>query len=54
MQLDSNKHSVFLMNYHLALISKYRRKVFDEKVSERAKEFFSYIAPNYNIALMES
>ena len=53
MQLDSNKHSVFLMNYHLVLVSKYRRKVFDGKVSERAKEIFSYIAPNYNITLVE-
>ena len=53
MQLDSNKHSVFLMNYHLVLVSKYRRKVFDRKVSERAKEIFSYIAPNYNLTLVE-
>ena len=53
MQLDSNKHSVFLMNYHMVLVSKYRRKVFDAKVSERAKEIFSYIAPNYNLTLIE-
>ena len=53
MQLDSNKHSVFLMNYHLVLVSKYRRKVFDKRVSERAKEIFSYIAPNYNLTLVE-
>ena len=53
MQLDSNMHSVFLMNYHLVLVSKYRRKVFDAKVSERAKEIFSYIAPNYNLTLIE-
>jgi len=53
MQLDSNKHSVFLLNYHLVLVSKYRRNVFDTKVSERAKEIFSYIAPNYNLTLIE-
>lgn len=53
MQLDSNKHSVFLMNYRMVLVSKYRRKVFDAKVSERAKEIFSYIAPNYNLTLIE-
>lgn len=53
MQLDNNNHSVFLMNYHLVLVIKYRRKAFDDARSERAKEIFEYIAPNYNITLME-
>jgi putative transposase len=35
------------------LCVKYRRRVFDEAISDRAKEIFSYIAPNYNITLME-
>ena len=30
-KLESNHHSVFLMHYHLVLVVKYRRKVFDEK-----------------------
>lgn len=53
MQLDSNAHSVFLLHYHLVLVVKYRRKVFDDKISDRAKEIFEYIAPNYNITLQE-
>ena len=53
MQLDNNNHSVFLMYYHLVLVIKYRRKIFDDAISERAKEIFEYIAPNYNITLME-
>lgn len=53
MQLDNNNHSVFLMYYHLVLVIKYRRKAFDDARSERAKEIFEYIAPNYNITLME-
>lgn len=53
MQLDNNNHSVFLMNYHLVLVIKYRRKIVDDGLSERAKEIFEYIAPNYNITLME-
>ncbi|MBS4539633.1 IS200/IS605 family transposase [Clostridium sp. D2Q-11] len=53
MQLDNNNHSVFLMYYHLVLVIKYRRKAFDDVISERAKEIFEYIAPNYNIMLME-
>ena len=50
---DHNAHSVFLLYYHLILVVKYRRKVFDEDVSERAQEIFSYIAPNYGITLEE-
>lgn len=53
MELDSNAHSVFLLYYHLVLVVKYRRKVFDDKISERAKEIFAYISPNYNITLQE-
>lgn len=53
MKLDSNAHSVFLLNYHLVLVVKYRRKVFDDDISTRAKEIFEHIAPNYNISLQE-
>ena len=53
MLLDSNNHSVFLMHYHLVLVIKYRRNVLNHEVSNRGKEIFQYIAPNYNITLME-
>lgn len=52
-ELDNNAHSVFLLNYHLIFVVKYRRKVFDEHISNRAKEIFEYICPNYNMTLME-
>jgi len=51
--LDNNAHSVFLLHYHLILVVKYRRRVFDDLISARAKEIFEYIAPNYHITLME-
>lgn len=53
MELDSNAHSVFLLQYHLILVVKYRRQVFDNEISNRAKEIFEYIAPNYHITLTE-
>lgn len=53
MELDTNKHSVFLMYYHLILVIKYRRKVIDNLKSERLKEIFEYISPNYKIELQE-
>ncbi len=42
-----------MLNYHLVLVVKYRRKVFDNIVSNRAREIFEYIAPKYNITLLE-
>ena len=53
MQLDNNNHSVFLLYYHLILVVKYRRKVIDNNISFRLKEIFEYIAPSYNITLIE-
>lgn len=50
---DHNAHSVFLLYYHLILVVKCRRKVFDDEVSDRAKEIFCYIAPRYGLALEE-
>lgn len=53
MELDHNSHSVFLVYYHLVMVIKYRRKVRNGKISERAKEIFEYIAPGYGILLEE-
>ena len=35
------------------MVIKYRRKVRNGKISERAKEIFEYIAPGYGILLEE-
>lgn len=51
--MDNNAHSVFLLHYHLIMVVKYRRKVIDDKISNRARDIFSYIAPKYGIALGE-
>ena len=53
MELDNNAHSVFLMHYHLVLVVKYCRKVFDDHISDRVKKIFGYISPKYNITLQE-
>ena len=52
-ELESNNHSVFRLNYHLVLVVKYRRKVIDDTISERLREIFLNIAPSYNITLKE-
>jgi len=53
MNLDNNNHSVFLLYYHLVLVTKYRRKVIDDNISNRLKEIFEKIQNNYNITLQE-
>ena len=53
MKLDNNNHSVFAMYYHLVLCVKYRRKVFDDTISEYARSIFERLAPDYNITLLE-
>jgi len=53
MKLDSKNHSVFSLNYHLILVIKYRRKVIDDNISERAKEMFISLGEKYHISLIE-
>lgn len=53
MNLDTNAHSVFSLHYHLILVTKYRKSVFDDEISERARTLFEAIAPNYKIEVLE-
>ena len=53
MELDSNCHSVFLLYYHLVLVVKYRRNVFDDTISEFAKDMFVRIGVPYHITLVQ-
>jgi len=53
MKLDNNNHSVFKLYYHLILVIKYRRNVFDDEISNFAKERFITIGKSYNIFLEE-
>ena len=47
--MDHNAHSVYLMYYHLIMVVKYRRKVINDPISERAKEIWKYIAPDMEL-----
>ena len=53
MKLDSNNHSVFLLHYHLVMCTKYRRSVINDSISNRLKDIFEDISPNYGVDLME-
>lgn len=49
--LDTSAHSVFLLNYHLILVVKYRKCVFDDAMSDRARQIFEKIAVEYGITV---
>ncbi|PNE98268.1 IS200/IS605 family transposase [Enterococcus faecium] len=53
MELDTNNHSVFLLYYHLVLVTKYRRQVIDDEISDYAKTTFERISESYHITLVE-
>ena len=53
MDLDNNNYSVFLLNYHLVLCTKYRKKVINEEISEKLKNIFVDISSKYGITLVE-
>ena len=45
-ELDNNAHSVFLLYYHLILVVKYRKKVLNDPISDRAREILNISRPN--------
>lgn len=53
MELRSNQHSVFRLNYHLIMCVKYRKKVLNDIISDRLRSIFENICKSYNIVLVE-
>ena len=52
-ELDRNQHSVYLLNHHLVMVVKYRRKVINDEISEYLKHRFVVIGQSYGIDLQE-
>ena len=52
-ELDINQHSVYLINYHLVMVVKYRRKVINDEISEYLKHRFVVVRQAYGINLQE-
>ena len=50
---DHNRHSVYLLYYHLIMVVKYRKKVIDDNISNRLCEIFTNIGNNYGITVLE-
>lgn len=52
-KLDRNQHSVYLLNYHLVMVIKYRCKVINDEVSEYLKHQFVRVGEFYGVTLQE-
>lgn len=46
-------HSVHNMNFHLVLVTKYRRKVITAKISEQLKDIFERVGKNHGVEIKE-
>ena len=52
-ELDRNQHSVYLLNYHLVMVIKCRRKVINDEISEYLKRQFIRVGEFYGVTLQE-
>lgn len=53
MELKRNSNAVYLLNYHLILITKYRKKVFiNDDIIERTKEIMRNIAADFDVDII--
>lgn len=53
MKLKRNGNAVFLLNYHLILIVKYRKKIFkDEKIIESLKNYMATAGEKYGVEVI--
>ena len=51
MGIKRTKHAVYDLKYHLAWIPKYRKHVFDKRVSDHVKSIFNKIAEEYEFRI---
>ena len=49
--LDTGAHSTYSLHYHLVLVVKYRREVFNEELRDFFREVVSGFADNYGVEI---
>jgi putative transposase len=52
-KLKSHYHCVFDLNYHLVLVTKFRRKCFNDEILTRLEAIFSSLCEQWSIDLVE-
>lgn len=51
--LDTNNHSVYKLNYHLIITTKYRQEVITHEMSKMLTDTFETIGKKYSVCLKE-
>lgn len=52
-QIRTGRHCVFKMHVHLVFVTKYRKKVFDDKILKATQEIFSNVCDGFEAELVE-
>ena len=52
-QLDKGCHSVYSLQFHLVLVTKYRKKVLVGKLAQRLKEIVEEVAKHFKVRIIE-
>lgn len=50
---NKNQHSVYLLNYHLVMLVRYRLRVIDDDISKRLLGIFTFIGERYGVTPIE-
>lgn len=50
--LDRSCYSIYSLNYHLVLVTKYRKKVSSERIRERLKDIVYDISQNFEVNIL--
>ncbi len=51
--LDKGCHSVYSLQFHLVLVTKYRKKVLVGKLAQRLKEIVEEVAKHFKVKIIE-
>jgi putative transposase len=52
-RLDKGCHSVYSLQFHLVLVTKYRKKVLVGKLAQRLKEIVEEVAKHFRVRIIE-
>ncbi|MEC0423918.1 IS200/IS605 family transposase, partial [Bacillus subtilis] len=52
-EFNRNRHSVYSLNYHLVVVTKYRKKCISEEMLNRLKEIANNVFTSFKCELME-
>lgn len=52
-ELNRNSNSVYMLNYHLVVVVKYRKQIFtNDTIIDRLKEFIKELSPKYGVEVI--